>query len=437
MIASSLALLIIAQSAGAAPLTLGEALAITRKAAPAALSAEATEDAARARAHAAFGPYLPAVSLGGLGRYDHANFAPVVVGTPFPGASAVTFPFVSSARYSFGVTVDQLLFDGGRTRGNREMAQARLESARADRDTTTASLELATATAFIEALEADALHRLERDAGVQARLRVEQARRLYSTGLRPELDVLAAETLEAQAVLRERRTAVQVERSLQRLASAMGVEKGGYRLVEPNLSAGVEEALAGERQLELAASRRAELKSLAQLVRLAESSVDVARSAYFPSVALNGGVLATGTDRAPGPFFDVSAGLTFRQSLFEGLQTYHSVEAAMADARAARARLDERARLLQLEVVQAALAVKEASLTFETARQVSDRAERQFALATERYHAGLSGFLELSDAQALSVQARSQEIQARAALAIGRLGLRRALGLPLVPRDAS
>jgi len=99
--------------------------------------------------------------------------------------------------------------------------------------------------------------------------------------------------------------------------------------------------------------------------------------------------------------------------------------------RAARAECDAVRQKLRQEVMSAALGLKEAKAASIEAEAFWRRAEQQLTLATSRYQAGLSTFVELAEAQAGLTTARAQALSARYDLAVNRLSLRRTTGAPL------
>ena len=76
------------------------------------------------------------------------------------------------------------------------------------------------------------------------------------------------------------------------------------------------------------------------------------------------------------------------------------------------------------------------SKSIRSAEALWAQAERQLALATGRYEAGVGNIIELGDAQVSATQARAQRVQAEYNLALARAGLRLQLG-QLVAKDTS
>jgi outer membrane protein len=101
--------------------------------------------------------------------------------------------------------------------------------------------------------------------------------------------------------------------------------------------------------------------------------------------------------------------------------------AGVQSAEAARVQAEGRQELLALQVQQQAteawLNLQESLSRLTAAQAALQSNEENYRLASERYNVGVGNSLEVSDAQRLLVQARSQEVQARfdVQLAIARL----------------
>jgi outer membrane protein len=425
-----------ATEASAATLTLAEAVAAGARAHPSLKVADAQRDAAQARVGEAFAGYLPSLTFNGLGRADYASFPPNVPGTP-TGAPPASAKFVGTSRYSASLNLSQTVYDFGRTGWTVASARAAVEGSRADRETARMTVELGVVQAYYGVLQAQALKRVAEEALAQADQHAAQANELYQVGTRPEIDVASAESQRAQARLQLVHAANAVDIAKVALNSAMGVEAAiDYDVVEaPMAPVGGEDgsidALTSE-----AVKSRPDYASVQRQIEAAAATTHAAFAGYLPIVGAGGAAVGTGTDTAPGPFYDFSAQLTLTQPIFSGLLTKRTVEEDRALERAAEANLESLRQGVRLAVATAALAVREGREAVEAAHALEAQAEKQLAMATGRYRAGVGNIIELVDAQQGAVSARAQKIQADYTLAVDRATLTRALGRRIVAGSA-
>jgi outer membrane protein len=430
-----LALLALGPAAPAATLTLAEAVATAARVHPTLVAADAQRDAAKARVGEQLAGFLPTLNANGLGRVDYADYPLVIPGTPGSPAMRGTTSFAGTSRYSGSLTLQQTVWDFGRTLYAVKGAKEALAGSRADAATARATVELNVINAYYGVLQAIALKQVADDALAQSEQHLNQANAGFRVGTRPEIDVASAESQRAQARLALIHARNAIDLGKVTLNGAMGVEGGiGFDVREQPMPP-VEgedsdiDSLTGE-----ALRRRPEYESLTHQLRAAEAALRAARAAHLPILNAGGAATATGTDSAPGPYFDFSAQLTLTVPLFAGLLTYRTVQENEALVRAARANLEALRQTVRLGVATAALAVGEAREAVEAAEVLRQQAEKQLKLATGRYQAGVGSIIELVDAQAGAVSARAQRVQAEYNLASSRAALLRALGRPIEPQ---
>lgn len=414
-----------------APLTLGEAMARARRATPEARALDAAAGEAEARVAQAQAGYFPRVdlvesvqrsnqpvfvfsSLLSQRRFSSSNFAIDGLNRPQPITNVRT-----------GLVVQQALFDSGQrlsvrgARLGRELADAARAGAGQD-------LALAAAAAFIRALEADAGVRASHAAVEAAESDVQRARARREAGLVTDADVLAADVYLAD--MRQRRIALEADRVVARLElnAAIGAPLDEVAVLVPPAvppPAATGQLVADARRLR-AEHRQAELKT-----ELAAATLDAAKAAFLPRVAVEGGVEGNGTGVAD-QRASWMVGALVQLNLFRG----RGDVARVTEARHARTRAEaERARLeRQIEVeVRTAIARLEAARAREAVgRAALAQATESRRIVRDRYDAGLATITDLlraaetvSDAEARATSAELNAILEAVALdrAVGRL----------------
>jgi NodT family efflux transporter outer membrane factor (OMF) lipoprotein len=181
-------------------------------------------------------------------------------------------------------------------------------------------------------------------------------------------------------------------------------------------------ALAGRRPDIVAARLRAEA---------AGKRIDVAKTAYLPDVSLSGliGLTSLGLSN----LFDSgstygNAGAAFSLPIFDGgrlrgeyRQTRGSFDLAVAEYNATV--------VDALREVADVLATRESALVQEReAVQARNEADAAFALASQRYDAGLTNYIEALSAQQVALESRQTAIDAHFRTLASEVALQRALG---------
>jgi outer membrane protein TolC len=429
-LAAPLLLLLFAPPAAAERLTLEEALDLAIRGQPRLAAATAQIDAAHARVGRAFSAYLPSINLTLQERWDGSNAAVVTRAEPLTGKTLLDYPFVNGLRTAVGATFDLRLFDFGRTGGAVAAARASEAQARTDLEVIGLDVRLAVFEAYVDALRGGAQIAVQQLAVEQVERQLQRARALYKATLRPEIDVLSAETQLAQAQIRRLQATNAAENALVALRNAIG--RGAPARIEPREPPLVELPIEHRPIEELVAEAvavRGELRSLDLQIDAAIETLRSQRGDYFPIFSLGSSANAAVSDTRLQPIIATAlATFTITQPLFQGLQTRRAVQEARANVELARQNRDVvRLRIVQ-EVESARLAVDLARASLGVAVIARRQAERQLVLAQARYESRVGTFVELNDARNGLIVAMGQEVDARFTLMKGRGQLLRRLG---------
>jgi len=253
--------------------------------------------------------------------------------------------------------------------------------------------------------------------------------RRYAAGDVAELDLARVRTevaaTESQALALDRRRA-QLEHALAvllgELPSGFSLAEADWRGALPNVPPGIPSTVL---------TRRPDVSAAQSAMQAAQLRVGVARSAWFPDVALtaNGGFASTDL----GDLFKWSArswgiGALLSLPLFDGGRREAGVQNANAlwDAAAASYREQVLVAFQDVEDQLAALRLLADQAGAQT--QAVDAAARATVLSNSRYRNGLVSQLELLDARRSELANRRQAVQVRAAQYQATVGLIRALG---------
>lgn len=312
--------------------------------------------------------------------------------------------------YNIGISASQLLTDFGRTQTAVDAADATKEATLWQKEDSVQTLLLRVAESYFSVLRAQQDVAIQLDNVRNAEVQLGMARSFYEAGTRAKIEVTRAESDLANA-----QVGLIVARNNQQKAEAAFLNALGLQpatnlqlqsteLTSPNW----EQAKA----LELAQEVRPDLKASFARIKSAQSRVRNAESAYFPSLSATYRYGWAEPGFLPQPY-NWNVGMQLSVPLLDEPNLSAGVQAADAALKVAEGNRDLLALQIQQQAVEAWLNLQESRSRLEAA-QVSLRAnEENYRLASERYNVGVGASLEVSDAQRLLVQARSQEVQAR------------------------
>jgi multidrug efflux system outer membrane protein len=334
---------------------------------------------------------LPEIDVNASGGRSRASTR---TGTLPPSVAVIRNNFLISANTSF-----ELDF-WGRLRRGRQAAVAQYESTVYGRDAVRLTLEASIAQSYftLRALDAQIIVSGETLKAAEDSLEIARAR--AQAGVSSELDVNQADANRAQV-------AAQIK-ELRRLravaAHQIGVLTGVLSLdippadlwqlpVPPLPPAGLPSTLL---------ERRPDMRQAEATLVSANAQIGVARAAQFPTFSLTGALGAQSRDLSN----LTSSGATiwsFALGLVGPILDWGRYEArtqqAEARARQAAATYEKTAQTAFREVADALSNVRLASETEHDLRERVERADNTLRLATQRYRAGYSAYLEVLDAQ--------------------------------------
>jgi outer membrane protein TolC len=331
---------------------------------------------------------------------------------------------LTNSRTAF--SLEQVLFDGGRTRSAVRSATLTVAMARSAERQTHNDLVVATTRAYGQVLRAAAGRRAAESAVAAAEedARTAAARRDAGTGT--EADVLAM--LVHLAQMRARAIdAVSGERiaraGLNRLMNAPLDRE--WSLEEPttlenaplDLTALLDAAMRLHPEIEQATLRRDLNRALKQS----------AQSALWPNLALQGGY-EWNDGRRGGPAGAWIAGAAVRVNLFSGganIARVREASYAIARAEAEQQRVEASVRL---EVLTAAEQLSSARARQDVSRAAVTQARESLRMIRDRYEAGMVSTNDVIRAATVVLDAEAQLVGAIDDVIVGQASLRRAAG---------
>lgn len=387
------------------------------------LLAVSGETAARGARWQTLSALLPSVSARLTEDREKLNLA--AYGLPVaPGESPLVGPFdVFDAR----VAVAQKLFDQP-ARERSRAGHAGVEAARADvRDAR--DLVVLVVTRLYLGVIADQARLNAADAEVQtAQALADLAKDQLAAGTAAKIDVLRSR-VELDARRQERIVAGNdLEKDKLALARAIGVPLGRAIELSDRIPYAAAPAVSLDEALVEARSRRSDLVAAKARLEAARASLAAARGERLPTLSLRADWGTIG----PAPSsslttFDVGAVLGI--PLFLGGRVRGEVLTAEAGVREAEDRLHDLEAQVEYEIRGALLDLDAADQRVTTAEAARDLADEQLTEARDRFRAGVSGSLEVVQAQQAVAAAHESFIASLYAYNLAKVTLARALGV--------
>ena len=396
-------------SAAVSRLTLQEAVEIALKHHPSLVAARGSSQVQQARVGVARSNFLPQIDLRSDYTRSTANFAPSSqsrslnqTGTSDPSNTAFN-------NYSAGVSLEQLIYDFGKTGAAVESARENLRGSDLSEVASRQTVAVNVKVAYFGLLAARRLIQVEEETVRQFEQHLEQVQGFQKAGTRARFDVTKAEVdlTNARLDLIKARNTGEVARIT--LTNAMGVPDRPIGELEDLLSFKKVE-ISEDQAVQAALTNRPELLSLSAQRRAAAASVRSAQRNHFP--VLSGIADYTYRGQEFPLVWNWDAGLSLTFPIFSGYLTQSQVAEARANLIVIGANEEALRQNVILEVHQVFSSLKEAEERVQTSEVVVRQAEENLDLANGRFQAGLGASVERTDAQVLLTNARTTQLQA-------------------------
>lgn len=398
--------------------TLEEATETALLRSPALDQAMASLSTAEAQQLSSWGGYLPSVSFG----YGYSR-------SSGSGRLDPTGQTITNQSYSSQLRGSMTLFDGFRRERDLESARLGVESAEATYEQRRFDALLSVKTAFYNAVagqdrvavEEDRVARQEEQLRfVRQQIRLGRATRSDTLRTRVDLNSARLALLSAQNEARAAEFA---------LAQAMGVTER----VRPVADASLETAplaLDREELIRIAVDQAPDVRTAELDVAAADAGVSAARSTYWPSLSVSGGMDWRNNQFPPN---DGSWSLSFSGSIpvFNGFQRETSVDRAQAQVFQARAQRRSAELAVRSETQNAYDQIETALAGLELAEESVEAATEDLRVTQQRFRLGVATTLDLRSAEIALRQAEVDLIRRRFDYQVGIARLESLLGMQL------
>lgn len=328
--------------------------------------------------------------------------------------------------YTSSATLKQNIYDFGKTATQVDIQRLNLNSSRLDLENTSEQLIINVKQAYYGLLQAKRNRDVALETVKQFEQHLEQARGFYEVGTKPKFDVTKAEVDRSNAKL----NLIKAENALRiakvNLNNTLGLPEAPEYEIEDNLLFKKYE-IPLEGAIKRAYENRPDLKSIITKKNAAESSIELAKKGYYPTLSGNADYNWAGETFPLNHGWDVGVTVTF--PIFSGFLTKYQVNEARSNLNVLKANEEALRQGIFLEVQQAYLNLHEAEERISTAEITVRQAEENLELAKGRYAAGVGNPIEVTDAMVAYSNAKTAYIQALYDHKVAQASLEKAMGV--------
>jgi outer membrane protein TolC len=329
--------------------------------------------------------------------------------------------------YSTSVSLSQNLYDFGKTSTQVKIQELNRDSSRSDLDNIRTQVSFGVKQAYFGLLQVGRNRGVSRELVGQFQQHLDQASAFFEVGTKPKFDVTKAEVDLSNAKLNliKAENAFRLARVV--LNNAMGLpEAPDYEVADQLSSQRVEIDL--DETIRKAYDRRPDLKAIAVKKQSLEQGIELARKGYYPSVTGNAGYGWGGGSFPLDQGWSVGAQLNI--PLFNGFLTKYQVTEAQANLDVLAANETLLRQIIDQDVKQAWLNLREAADRGVTAELIVRQAMENLELANGRYASGVGSPIEVTDALVAASNAKTAQISALYDYKLAQSSLEKAAGEP-------
>jgi len=414
-------------------LTLDKAVSIALEKNPAILARAQEILASKKDADAAWADRWAKLSSG----YTYARLKdePFVIFKDIPGQN--TFQVGKQDDIKWHVTITQPLFTGFALKTKEDLAKIGIDVASLEKAVSALNIERDVKYSYLNVLLAKRSLEVAHEAVCQLTSHVKDAKGFYRHGLIPYNDLLRSQVALAAAHQEEVRSA-----SMMKTAKAALNVLLDQPVTTPLKLEDIQEIPSCscdlKRLIDMGRITRPERKALALRLQQAELAIRLAKSGYYPTVALVGRYERHGDDLAAGDndfqnSYNAIIGIEARWIPFEWGKVSYETQKSIHERDAIRYRLKSVDNEISLQIKQAWLRVNVARENIETARVALQQAKENYRLTNLQYKEQMAVSTDVLDARTFLTEAEMNYYSAVYGYHISLADLERAVGKRIDP----
>jgi len=404
------------------PLSLNDCVGLALRFNPALRSNQATVEAQKARVEQALAAYYPQVNLNTSYNWNTFNFVSLGGTT-----RSYTYNWTFVDVFSVGPTLNQTIYDFGRTANSVKINRENVKASEQDLVTTRQTVILNVQQAYFGVLQSERLVEVAKEVVANTKQHLDQAQGFYQAGTRPKIDVTKAEVDAANAQLALIQANNNFAVAQVTLNNAIGFTRPITFPMEDILGFAPREYRL-EDIVKTAYDQRPEILQIKARQRSQEAAIDLARSSYYPILSGNAQYLLRGYHMPNDMTWDLFFGATLSIPIFTGFSSSNQVAEQRANMRNLISQEEALKLNIRLEAEQAYLSQKQSAEQVRVTEKTVEQAQENYELARGRYQVGVGSPLEITDAEVQLANAKANYIQALYNYKVAEAKIEKAMG---------
>ena len=336
-----------------------------------------------------------------------------------------TYANTNTASTSFSIGTGVTLFAGGRISGNIHKAELGLEAAKSDLERMKDDIRVQVAESFIQIVYNQSILEVARNQVSIDSMQVERLTALAAIGKASSAEVASQKATLAQSRLSVTQAENNLSMSILTLTQLLDLPSPeGFDIVQPGAD-DMEFRMpdSPEQIYAQALDIKPSIKSEEIRLQQAETSVDIAKGAYYPTLSLNAGAgtgFYTSSNRTADSFgsqlknnFGPQIGLSLNIPIFSRGSNRNSVRSAQLNQMNQEMQLDNAKKQLYKEIQQAYYNAVASKTRYESSQEVETSAQESFELVQAKYEGGKASITEFNESKNRLVTAQADVIKYR------------------------
>ena len=308
-------------------------------------------------------------------------------------------PMNTDNEFSFGVSVEQAIFDMKAFRGV-EASREYLKLTGSAYEATRQAIMTAAKKLFYQSLLLQKVLEVRESSQANAYDTFQETRAKFENGIASKMDVLRAEVNWKVTIPETTQAAKNLDVALNNLKNMAGIAPEETIQLSGSLMEYPE--LPPKLPLQEILSSRPDYEALLNQRQLQEINVAAKRAEFYPSLSANityGWQAANNEFDLSDPTDSLSAGLTVNIPIFYGGSRFAQLDQARLELEQTHTSIAKKQDDVRTQIESIRLSLKEASDRIESARQTLSTAEQAYEITSTSLESGLATQLELKDAR--------------------------------------
>jgi len=325
-----------------------------------------------------------------------------------------TYQNLNVSNTSFSLSSGITLFDGLKMKYNIDARMADLKASEANLEKIRQDIILSVSSAFLQVLLNKELLQISQNQLELTQNKIEQQKSLVAAGKLAEGEMY--ELLAQQS--KEELTRTQAENSLKLSLLDLGqiLELSDFEkldvIVPADLMNNELQMLDAENVYRSALNNRPEIKSAEYQLKNSEKNVQIAKSAYFPSLSFGASVSGGYYNSVSTPM-STSLGFNLSVPIFNKMETRNQVKTAQINVESNRLNVDNTKLELRKTIQQAYYNAVAAKAKWDAASKSEIAGNEAYRFANQKYEGGRATVYELYQAKNNLTQAQSEVVQSK------------------------